>query len=155
MIIHLQNKYRIALSKMIKECNDEDGVADHIEVNPNEAWGILKEIQRSRWDNSNDFIVEQSDNNNQEDVRFILYRDAKQIDQTLATKLITKWLHEEISVSYRKVPIKVVQKKKENETNNLEEMRKKWRDAESAYLAKCQEVARLQRTVKELTEAPK
>lgn len=45
MIMHLKNKFHLALTALIEECKKKKGIPDFVEVDPSEAWGILKEYK--------------------------------------------------------------------------------------------------------------
>lgn len=110
MIIHMKNKYQLALVKLIQECKEKGGIPDYIEVDPNEAWGILKEINRFQFDKDFDerWMEEtkslfrlKMNKSGIEDVRFIVHSD-KVYDYDVASELVKSWWRKEFSVSLHK-----------------------------------------------------
>jgi hypothetical protein len=43
--MHIKNKYEVSLKELIKKTKEKGGVPARIEVTPQEAWDILREIQ--------------------------------------------------------------------------------------------------------------
>lgn len=123
MIIHLKNKYQLAFDRMVKECNDKGGVPDFIEVDPQEAWGILREMQtcRDKKEVKDKFKIEQKDPG-EKDARFAIY-GKEPITIDVANPLVGQWIRREIVISFDGIPIRVNRpppKKEESDTEKVE-----------------------------------
>lgn len=117
MIMHLKNKFHLALTTLIEECKKKKGIPDFVEVDPSEAWNILKEYKEY---GDSDFSFKRIGGGT--DAVFWI-KTSNLSDQNVAKPIIASWIRGEIEVHFKKIPLKVMKAKK-----TVEETEKEWDD---------------------------
>lgn len=108
MIIRIKNKNEIAIARMIRECREKGGTPDYIELTPQEALNILKELHSCEGGYPEVFKIDLDS-----EVRFII-NSPLPITTEQANKVINQWIREEFSILYKssfdEIPLKVIYK---------------------------------------------
>lgn len=108
MILHLKNRNVLALAKMVKECKSNDGVPSYIEIDPAEAWSIMKEV-RDCIPARTSFKFTKIIDSDAPDPKFVLY-SKDPIAKEDAEAFIGRWMRGEYAVLYGDIPLRVIKK---------------------------------------------
>ena len=106
----------MALDKVIKEGKDKGGIPSHIELYPDQAYDLLKEINALHQEESDvtkDIKIEQ-ESQSDFDVRLFLYSKDGLPFKT-AKMILNKWFNTEYEITYKDIEIRVVNKPKKPE----------------------------------------
>lgn len=101
MILHLKNKHQLALRNVIRQCLDQQGIPDYVEVDQFEAYALLREMQSERKNKEykKKFHIETQEAETP-DPSFTIY-GSKPITEDVGRKLITDWVNGEFFIEYR------------------------------------------------------
>jgi len=96
------------MDKLLKEANDKKGVPSHFVFEPREAADFIREIKDNQIAFRKNVEIEQTDNNDVVDIRFLLKTELNAESMHL---IVNKWFKKQISISYQGVRIEVIKKK--------------------------------------------
>lgn len=108
MILHLANKNFMAFDKMIEEAGKRGGIPSWIELTPHEAIEVLQEINELIDILKSRVAIIQLDDG--PDIRFSIWGNEPMDIETLKD-LVQRWYKGDISIEYRDVELRVVQKR--------------------------------------------
>ncbi len=103
MLIKFKNKMTMALQKMIDDGLRLGGLPDHIEVSPNEAAEIFKEIHRLTPSTLSSYVI-----TSKEGASCKLMFAAKEISELEMATYVANWKSGQWNVQYKKIPVIVV-----------------------------------------------
>lgn len=100
MILHLKNKHQLALRSMIKQCLDQQGIPDYVELDQFEAYELLQEMQSER--ENKEYKKKFRIHTRKAEIpnpSFVIYK-CKPITEDVGRKLITDWVNGEFTIEY-------------------------------------------------------
>lgn len=106
--MHIKNKFEVSFKELITATKQKGGVPDHIDVTPQEAWDILREIHR--FGRKSPFSISGycgHQTSKQFEVAARLVNKTEPIERAEALNLINSWMRGEYQVHLNGIPIDV------------------------------------------------
>jgi hypothetical protein len=125
--MHIKNKFEVSFKELISATKQKGGVPDHIDVSPQEAWDILREIHR--FGRNSPFSISSCcghQTSKQFEVASRLVNKSEPIEREEALNLINSWIRGEYQVHLNDIPIDVKPDRKAPAPTESSTSTKKW-----------------------------
>lgn len=105
--MHIKNKYEVSLNELIDATKKKGGIPKHVDVSPQEAWDILREI--ALFGKSSPFVIggQYQLASSVFEIKSRLLNKKEAIELEEAKELVSKWMRGEFTVYFNDLPIHV------------------------------------------------
>lgn len=125
--MHIKNKYEVSLKELIQQTRQKGGVPERIDISPQEAWDILREIHR--FGRNSPFSIGSKHGHTtstQFELSSRLVNNSNPIAREEATQLIKQWMQGEFEIFFNDIPLTVKREAKAPAPTESSQSTKPW-----------------------------